>query len=346
MRLGLILLAATGLGLGYVLYKINSENTNDRAQDWDDDWYSYEQPPVDGEVGDLLNQLVDHMHTYGQFYERKAWETYNCKQLTEQLMAMDPKSEEKPVLYEVMKHDVTLLNQYKNEVGPFACDELQQGWNIALKLREMRLHNPEQAALFDKCWEEIQPYAICEMYTHPSLSYDTASREEMLHKMNLKIVKRKLEYAQAHKERLQWEHEYNHIKGETVMAEAELQAAKAALEDADHVLATMFNTNPPVEEHILEQAYAQAEELALILKEAQTNVDAVDKVRMELETARLDMPEVNIEQVIIDHHQPGDELHPHLPQGVRIVPGNDTQPPPTGGSWWSEFMQWIWSWIG
>ena len=348
MILSIILLTAGALGIGYALYKAKGENGVDNTQELQHDWYIHEQQPEisEGEAGDLLNQLVEHMDAYAQYYDQKTWENHNCRQVTQRCMDMEAGSEERLALYEVMKHDVTQLNRYVNSVKSFSQNELEQSWEIALQLKDIKLNNPEQAALFDKCWEELVPYVITEGYFHPTLSNNLEYRTELIEQTRLKLIQTKQEYAQTHRQMLQWEHEYNHIKGETIMADAELETAKLAMEAADHALAIMLAENADLGEQALANAYAHAAEQALILKQAEDNVAAVDMARMALETAKIDMEEANIEQVFIDHHQPGDELHPNLPQGARIVPNNDVPAPPIGGGWWSEFIQWIWSWFG
>lgn len=351
MILGIIIFTASVLGLGYVMYKSNVESKDDNTQELQDDWYISEQQPSyapevdESEVANKLNQLMEHLHAYEQYYEQKIWECYNCKQLTEQCMALDKDSEEKLALYEVMKRDVTEFNKYVNIMRPFSQNELHQGWDIALQLKNMRLHNPEQIALFDKCWEEIVPYVIIEKYNHTTLSNDLQYRAELIEQMKLTVIRRKQEYAETHKELLQWEHEYNHINAETLMTHAELATAKLDMEAADHALALMLAENENLQEQTLVNAYAEAAEQALILKQAEAKAADVDMARMKLETAKWDREEDKFEQILREHHQPGDELHPNLPPGVSVVPGNDAHPPPVGGGWWSDFVQWIWSWI-
>ena len=67
----------------------------------------------------------------------------------------------------------------------------------------MELHNPEQAALFAKCWEELVPYVISENYMHTTLESDLEYRAELIAQMKLNVIKRKQEYAQTHSEMLQ-----------------------------------------------------------------------------------------------------------------------------------------------
>ena len=351
MILGIIILTASVLGLGYAMYKSNVETKDDRAQELQHDSYIPEQQPSyspevdEGEVASKLNQLMEHLHAYEQYYEHKVWECHNCKQLTEQCMALAKDSEQKLALYEIMKHEVTEFNRYMRVMKSFSQHELDQGWNIALELKGMRLHNPEQAALFDKCWEQLVPYVISENYMHTTLENNLEYRIELVEQMQLNVIKSKQEYAETHKEMLQWEYKYNHIKAEQIMSDAELATAKLNMEAADHALASLLGENADLTQQTVINAYAEAAEQALILKEAETKAAEVDMARMELETAKLHMEEIKLEQILSEHNYPEDELHPSLPQGARIVPGNDAPLPPVGGGWWSNFLEWIWSWI-
>ena len=355
MILGIIIFTASVLGLGYVMYNSKVERADEGSQESQHelhDWYmaeqqpSYQPPVAEQEVDNMLNQLVEHLHAYEQYYEQKVWECHNCILLTEQCMALPKGSEERLALYEVMKHDVTEFNRYMRVMKPFSQHELDQGWTIALELKNMVLHNPEQAALFAKCWEELVPYVISEKYVHITLESDLEYRAELVAQMKWNVIKHKQEYAETHREMLQWEQEYAHIKAETIMANAELEIAKLDMEAADHALALLLAENENMGGQILVNAYADAAEQSIILKEAEVKAAQIDMARMELETARLDMEAATFEQVLMDHHQPGEELHPNLPQGASVVPGNDAhQPPPSGGGWWSGFIEWILSWI-
>ena len=115
------------------------------------------------------------------------------------------------------------------------------------------------------------------------------------------------------------------------MSDAELETARLDMEAADHALALLLAEQGDFTEQTLINAYAEAAEQALILKEAEVLAAQVDRDLMELEIAKLHMEEVKLEQILREHHQPGDELHPSLPQGARIVPGNDAPPPLVGG---------------
>lgn len=352
MILGIIIITAGVLGLGYAMYNSTVERKNNNSQELQHDWYVEEQQPdypqqaVEDEVDKSLDQLVEHLHAYEQYYEQKVWECHNCMQLAQGCMALEPDSEERLALYQIMKHDVTQFNRYLKVMRPFSRNELNEGWNIALELRNKELLNPDQAALFHKCWEEIVPYAISENYNHITLSNNLEYRAELIAQMKLNVIQRKQQYAETHKEILQWEYEYAHVKGETIMAYAELDTAITDMETADHVLALMLAENENEGGQALVNAYAQAAEQALILKQAEIKADTMEKARLELEKARMDMEADNFEQILIQHHQPGDELHPNLPQGAPIVPGNYAPPPPAGGGWWSNFVEWIWSWFG
>lgn len=116
------------------------------------------------------------------------------------------------------------------------------------------------------------------------------------------------------------------------MAKAELATAKLDVEAADHALALLLAENRS--EEVINNALAQVAEQVALFKQAELKAIEVDMAMMQLETARMDMEVANndrLEQVLIDHQQPGEELHPNLPRGARVVPGNDGQPPPAGG---------------
>lgn len=116
------------------------------------------------------------------------------------------------------------------------------------------------------------------------------------------------------------------------MAKAELATAKLDMEAADHALAKLLAENR--EEQVINNALAQVAEQVALFKQAELKAEQVDMAMIQLETARMDMQIINndrLEQVLIDHQQPGEELHPNLPKGARVVPGTDVQPPPAGG---------------
>ena len=216
-----------------------------------------------------------------------------------------------------------------------------------MELKNKELPNPDHAALFHECWQQMVPYVVDEKYYHDNLPSNVKERRAIVDEARAKIIKRKQEYVETNKEVLQWEQDYAYIKSEDIMAQAELETAKLDMQAADHALAVLLaeNTQGEAITHALEQAAEQA----ALFKEAEVKAAEVDMARMELETVALDMQEAHqarkivehnrLEQVLMDHQHPGEELHPNLPRGVRVVPGNDHQPPPGGGGWWCEFVQ-------
>ena len=108
MILGLILATVGICGLGYAMYS-SGKQTN--------------HPPVEDEMGKLLNQLVEHLHAYEQFYERRTWECYNALELSNRCLALD-ENDERAVLREQLGQCVLEMNTYINAIHPFCQQEL------------------------------------------------------------------------------------------------------------------------------------------------------------------------------------------------------------------------------
>lgn len=73
----------------------------------------------------MLDQLVEHLHAYTQYYERYTWENYTAIQMTEQCMDM-AEGEQRVLLREQMGKYVKQHNMYKDAMGPFSKQELEK----------------------------------------------------------------------------------------------------------------------------------------------------------------------------------------------------------------------------
>lgn len=73
----------------------------------------------------MLEQLVEHLHAYTQYFEKYTWECHTAAQMTQQGMGM-VEGEQRALLREHMGKYVKQLNLYKDAMGPFSKQELEK----------------------------------------------------------------------------------------------------------------------------------------------------------------------------------------------------------------------------
>lgn len=112
MRLALILVTVGICGLGYTLYSSVFAG-------------KYAEARESQRVEDSLNQLVEHIDAYTQYYERRTWECHTAIKMTEQCMAL-PEGEQRALLREQMKSYVREFNAYLDTMKPFCKQELNK----------------------------------------------------------------------------------------------------------------------------------------------------------------------------------------------------------------------------
>ena len=108
------MLATVGIcGLGYAMYSSFVGEKNASARELQ-------------RVENSLNQLVDHIDTYAQYYERRTWECHIATQMTEQCMAL-PEGDQRAMLRKQMGQYVKEFNMYIDTMKPYCTQELDKG---------------------------------------------------------------------------------------------------------------------------------------------------------------------------------------------------------------------------